>query len=66
MKWDRNESVIWPPHGPINAYAAVFLSVLAAGLFNYLRFSFAPTPLQQSYLPYYVRSDVQGMIHKDG
>ena len=64
MKWGRNESVIWPPHGPINAYAAVFLSVAAACLFIYLRFSFALTPLQQFYLPYYVRSGVQGMMHK--
>jgi hypothetical protein len=64
MKWGRNESVIWPPHGPINAYAAVFLSVVAAGLFIYLRFSFALTPLQHFYLPYYVRSGVQGMMHK--
>ena len=64
MKWGRNESVIWPPHGPINAYAAVFLSVAAAGLFIYLRFSFALTPLQQFYLPYYVCSGVQGMMHK--
>ena len=25
MKWGRNESVIWPPHGPVNTYGAIFL-----------------------------------------
>ena len=64
MKWGRNESVIWPPHGPINTYCAIFFSFLAACLFLYLRFSFGLAPLQQFYLPYYVRSGVQGMMHK--
>jgi hypothetical protein len=64
MKWGRNESVIWPPHGPVNTYGAVFLSLVAVCLFVYLRFSFALTPLQQFYLPYYVRSGVQGLMHK--
>jgi hypothetical protein len=56
--------VIWPPHGPINTYCAIFFSFLAACLFLYLRFSFGLAPLQQFYLPYYVRSGVQGMMHK--
>ena len=64
MKWGRNESVIWPPHGPVNTYAAVFLSFVAVCSLVYLRFSFALTPLQQFYLPYYVRSGVQGLMHK--
>ena len=64
MKWGRNESVIWPPHGPVNTYGAVFLSFVTVCLLAYLRFSFALTPLQQFYLPYYVRSGVQGLMHK--
>jgi hypothetical protein len=50
MKWGRNESVIWPPHGPVNTYGAIFLSFLALCSFLYLRFAFALTPLQQLYL----------------
>ena len=33
MKWGRNESVIWPPHGPVNTYGAIFLSFVACVLF---------------------------------
>jgi len=64
MQWGRKESIIWPPHSPIYSYGAIFLSVVATGLFLYLRFSFALTPLQQFYLPYYVRSAVVGAMHQ--
>jgi type IV secretory pathway TraG/TraD family ATPase VirD4 len=64
MKWGRNESVIWPPHGPINTWGAIFLSFVFAGLFLYLRFAFGLVPLQQFYLPYYLRSQTMGLMHK--
>ena len=64
MQWGRKESIIWPPHSPIYSYGAILLSVVAAGLFLYLRFSFALTPLQQFYLPYYLRTTVAGAIHQ--
>ena len=46
-QWGRKETIIFPPHSPIYTYGAVFLAVIATGLFVYLRFSFALTPLQQ-------------------
>jgi hypothetical protein len=64
MKWGRNESVIWPPHGPINTWGAMFLAFVCTCLFIYLRFSFGLAPLQQFYLPYYLRAEAVGMIHK--
>jgi type IV secretory pathway TraG/TraD family ATPase VirD4 len=64
MKWGRNESVIWPPHGPINTWGAIFLSFVFAGLFLYLRFAFGLVPLQQFYLPYYLRCQTLGLMHK--
>jgi type IV secretory pathway TraG/TraD family ATPase VirD4 len=64
MKWGRNESVIWPPHGPINTWGAIFLSFVFAGLFLYLRFAFGLVPLQQFYLPYYLRAQTLGLMHK--
>ena len=64
MQWGRKESIIWPPHSPIYTYGAIFLSLVATGLFLYLRFSFALTPLQQFYLPYYVRTAAVGAIHQ--
>jgi len=32
-QWGRKETVIWPPHLPIYTYGAIFLSIVAAGLF---------------------------------
>jgi hypothetical protein len=64
MQWGRKETVIWPPHGPINTYGALFVSVAAAALFIYLHFAFGLTPLQQYYLPYYTRATLLGYVHK--
>src|ERR1700678_1985442 len=63
-QWGRKETIIWPPHSPIYSYGAIFLSIVAAGLFVYLRFSFALTPLERFYLPYYLRTGIAGMMHK--
>ena len=62
MKWGRNESVIWPPHGPINTWSAIFLSFVFACSLIYLRFAFGLTPLQQFYLPYLLRSQTLGLV----
>src|SRR5262249_2468007 len=62
----RKESIIWPPRGPIHTYSAIFLSVAATGLFVYLHYAFALTPLQRYYLPYYFRSAAAGTIHQAG
>ncbi len=63
-QWGRKETIIWPPQTLIYTWGAVFLSIVAAGLFLYLRFSFALTPLQQFYLPYYLRTQVAGVMHR--
>lgn len=63
-KWGRTETIIWPPHSPICTYGAIFLSIVAAGLFVYLRFSFVLTPLQQFYVPYYLRTQMAGVMRK--
>jgi hypothetical protein len=64
MQWGRKETVIWPPHGPINTYGALFVSVAAGALFMYLHFAFRLTPLQQYYLPYYTRATLSGDFRK--
>jgi hypothetical protein len=64
MQWGRKETVIWPPHGPINTYGALFVSVAAGALFMYLHFAFGLTPLQQYYLPYYTRATLSGDFRK--
>jgi len=63
-KWGRTETIIWPPRSPIYTYGAIFLACVAASLFVYLRFTFALTPLQQFYLPHYLRTEVAGLMRK--
>jgi hypothetical protein len=54
--WGRKESIIWPPRKPIYTIGAVFLALLAAGFFIYIRFSFGLSPLERYYLPLYIRT----------
>ena len=61
-KWGRNESVIWPPHGPVYSWAVVFACAFLLTLFMYLCFQFTLSPLQQYYLPYYLRSEMAGTM----
>ena len=49
--WGRKGTIIWPPHSPIYTFGAVFLALILTGLFVYLRFAFALSPLEQFYLP---------------
>jgi hypothetical protein len=61
-KWGRKETIIWPPHGPIYTYGAVFVAAVLTGLFLYCRFSFGNNTLQRFYTPTYIRSSVAGAI----
>src|SRR5580704_15771566 len=61
-KWGRKETIIWPPHGPIYTYGAVFVAVVLTGLFLYCRFTFGTSFLQRFYTPTYIRSSVAGAI----
>ena len=56
--WGRKETIIWPPHKPIYTFGAVFLAVILTGLFVYLRFAFALSPLEQFYLPHYIKATI--------
>ncbi|MFP5229529.1 MAG: type IV secretion system DNA-binding domain-containing protein, partial [Acidobacteriota bacterium] len=56
VTWGRKETIVWPPHKPIYTLGALFLGLIATGFFLYFRFIFALSPLQQFYLPTYVKS----------
>lgn len=56
--WGRRETIIWPPHNPIYTLGAIVLSLIATGVFLYVHFVFAFTPLEQFYLPAYVKASV--------
>ncbi len=62
MHWGRRETIIFPPHGAVYTYGAVFFAVILTGLFVYLRFAFGITPLQRFYTPIYIRSSVAGGV----
>jgi len=65
QKWGREESWIWPPRGFHFTQAAVLAAALV-GFLMYLRFHFGLHPLEQYYLPYYLRSETVGTLHPIG
>lgn len=56
VTWGRKETIVWPPHKPIYTLGALLLGLIATGFFLYFRFIFALSPLQQFYLPTYIKS----------
>jgi len=66
QKWGREESWIWPPRGFHFTQAAVLAAALLSLFLMYLRFHFGLHPLEQYYLPYYLRSESLGTIHPIG
>jgi hypothetical protein len=66
MNWGRKETIIWPPHQPIYTYGAIFLALVAAGLFVYLRFAIALNPLERYYLPTYIKTSIALSVRSSG
>src|ERR1700685_1021321 len=58
QQWGRKESIIWPPRRYLYTLGELFLSLVATGLFIYVRFQFGLSPLERYYLPYYLRTDM--------
>jgi hypothetical protein len=56
MTWGRKETIVWPPHKPIYTLGALFLGLIATGFFVYFRFLVALSPLEQFYLPTYIKT----------
>jgi len=66
QKWGRKESIIWPPRGFYYTYGAIFLTVVMAGFFMYVHFTFSFSPLEKCYLPYYIRTGLAGLFRPTG
>ena len=64
--WGRKETIIWPPHSPIYTFGAIFLGFVLTGLFVYLRFAFALSPLEQFYLPLYIKTSIAPSFRSSG
>src|SRR5260370_33837660 len=63
QQWGRKESLIWPPRGFYYTYGAIFLAIVATGLLTYVHYRFALSPMEQYYLPYYLRTATAGYMH---
>jgi hypothetical protein len=63
-QWGRKETIVRPPHYPVYAFGAVFVSLIVAGLCVYLHLAFAMTPLQRYYLSCYIETEVLGTMHQ--
>ena len=66
QKWGRQESWIWPPRGFRFTEAAVLAAALLSAFLMYVRFHFGLHPLEQYYLPCYLRSAALATIHPIG
>jgi hypothetical protein len=56
--WGRKETIIWPPHQPIYTLGALIAALIFTGILLEVCFSFALWPIQQYYLPAYIRTSL--------
>jgi type IV secretory pathway TraG/TraD family ATPase VirD4 len=63
QQWGRKESLIWPPRGFYYTYGGIFLAIVATGFLIYAHYRFALSPMERYYLPYYLRSEMPGLLH---
>jgi type IV secretory pathway TraG/TraD family ATPase VirD4 len=66
QRWGRKESIIWPPRGFYHTYGAILLAVLITGFLIYIHLHFSLSPLEQYYLPYYLRTEAAGLFRPTG
>jgi len=66
QQWGRKESLIWPPRGFYYSHGALFLAVVVTGFLIYVHFHFTLSPLEQYYLPYYLRTEATGLFRPTG
>ncbi|MGA7791843.1 MAG: hypothetical protein WCA19_02315, partial [Candidatus Acidiferrales bacterium] len=64
--WGRKETIIWPPHSPIYTFGVILLALILTGLFVYLRFAFALSPLEQFYVPLYIKTSIAPSLRSSG
>src|SRR5215469_7469193 len=62
VTWGRKETIIWPPQKPIYTLGALFLGLIATGFFVWLRFILVLSPLQQFYLPAYIKTTATSAV----
>src|SRR5215469_16733798 len=62
VTWGRKETIVWPPQKPIYTLGALFLGIIATWFFVYFRFIFVLSPLQQFYLPAYIKTTLTASV----
>jgi type IV secretory pathway TraG/TraD family ATPase VirD4 len=66
QQWGRKESIIWPPRGFCYTYGAIFMAAVATLFLIYVHFQYSMSPLEQYYLPYYIRTEAAGLVRSTG
>ena len=64
--WGRKETIIWPPHQPIYTLGAFFMALVFTGMLIAIRFTFALDPMEQFYLPAYIRASLIPSLRASG
>jgi hypothetical protein len=64
--WGRKETIIWPPHQPIYTLGALFMALVFTGMLIAIRFTFALDPMEQFYLPAYIRASLIPSLRASG
>jgi hypothetical protein len=63
QQWERQESIIWPPRGYLYTLGTFIFACILTGIFIYIGFQCGLSSLQRYYLPYYLRTEADGLTH---
>jgi type IV secretory pathway TraG/TraD family ATPase VirD4 len=64
-EWGRKETIVWPPHSPVNSIGAVFAALVCTLFFVWQGFR-SETLLRRTYMPDYIESQVGALFHHSG
>jgi len=64
-EWGRKETIVWPPHSPVNSIGAVLAALVCTLLFVWQGFRLE-TLLRRTYTSAYVESQVGALFHHSG
>lgn len=73
-KWGRKETIVWPPHSPVNSFAAIFVALMATVFFvwqgyrseNILRRTYTAAYIQAQAGALFDRRDTYRLVYVGG
>lgn len=64
-EWGRNETIVWPPHSPVNSIGAVFAAVMCTLFFVWQGYR-SETMLRRTYTAAYIESQAGALFKHRG